>query len=55
MLAARLSAQWQALDEVPPDDHLVLRTDRRVEEALLDLTSWLDRRWTRGQAVPGGA
>jgi aminoglycoside phosphotransferase family enzyme/predicted kinase len=45
-LAARLSAQWQVLDEVRADDHLVLRTDRRVEEAVLDLTIWLDRRWT---------
>jgi aminoglycoside phosphotransferase family enzyme/predicted kinase len=54
-LAARLSARWEPLDEVSPDDHLVLRTDRRVEEAILDLTSWLDRRWTWSQAVPGGA
>ena len=45
-LAARLSARWQVLDEVRADDHLVLRTDRRVEEAVLDLTIWLDRRWT---------
>ena len=45
-VAARLGAQWQALDEVPADDHLVLRTDRRVEEAVLDLTIWLDRHWT---------
>jgi aminoglycoside phosphotransferase family enzyme/predicted kinase len=45
-LAARLGAQWRPLDEVPAGDHLVVRTDRRVEEAVLDLTIWLDRRWT---------
>jgi len=45
-LASRLSAQWRPLDEVPAGDHLVVRTDRRVEEAVLDLTIWLDRRWT---------
>jgi uncharacterized protein len=45
-LAARLSAQWQPLDEVPAGDHLVLRTDRSVDDAVLDLTVWLDRRWT---------
>jgi predicted kinase len=61
-LAARLSAQWQVLDEVHAHDHLVLRTDRRVEEAVLDLTLWLDHRWTCrpgpgvcAQEVPGGA
>jgi predicted kinase len=45
-LAARLSAQWQVLDEVRADDHLVPRTDRRVQQAVIDLTIWLDRRWT---------
>jgi predicted kinase len=44
-LAARLGAQWEPLDEVPADHHLVLRTDRRVAEMVLDLTTWLDRRW----------
>jgi hypothetical protein len=45
-VASRLAREWAALDEVPAPRHLVLRTDRRVEDAVLDLTAWVDRRWT---------
>jgi aminoglycoside phosphotransferase family enzyme/predicted kinase len=45
-LAERLRARFAPLDEVPAARHLVLRTDRETEEAVLDLTTWLDGKWT---------
>jgi uncharacterized protein len=35
---------WEALDEVPASSHVVLRSDRPVEEQLADLLAWLDGR-----------
>jgi uncharacterized protein len=45
-VASRLAQEWAALDEVPAPRHLVVRTDRRVDELVVDLTAWVDRRWT---------
>ena len=38
---------WARLDEVPADAHVALRTDRRVEAAMADLTAVLDARLKR--------
>jgi aminoglycoside phosphotransferase family enzyme/predicted kinase len=35
---------WEPLDEVPASAHLVLRTDRRIEESVGDVLALLDRR-----------
>jgi predicted kinase len=37
-------APWEPLDEVAPHAHLVLRTDRRVEDVIGDLLALLDQR-----------
>jgi aminoglycoside phosphotransferase family enzyme/predicted kinase len=42
-VAERLAARFVPLDEVPAGRHLVLRTDRRLEETMLELTTWVDR------------
>jgi aminoglycoside phosphotransferase family enzyme/predicted kinase len=44
-VAKQLAAAWAPLDEVAPDHHLALRTDREPVEVIADLTAWLDRRW----------
>ena len=40
----RESSTWEPLDELPPEAHLTLRSDRRVEAQLEDLRALLDRR-----------
>ena len=35
---------WEPLEELPPEAHLALRSDRRVEAQLEDLRALLDRR-----------
>jgi predicted kinase len=40
----RESERWEALDEVDAEAHVVLRTDRPVEDTLADLAALLDRR-----------
>jgi predicted kinase len=42
-VAARLRSAWEALDEIPPGRHVVLRTDRPVSDAADDLEALLDR------------
>ena len=44
-IAARLATGWVALDEVPADRHLVVRSDRPPPDVVLDVAAWLDRRW----------
>ncbi len=48
----RESAAWEPLDEVSAEAHLTLRSDRRIDAMLADLTALLDRRvgLTRGPA-----
>jgi predicted kinase len=43
-IAALQLAEFQSLDEVPPEAHLTLRTDRPVDELLAELEAWLDVR-----------
>jgi hypothetical protein len=45
-LATRLGSRFAPLDEVPAARDRVLRTDRGVQEIVLDLTTWVDRQWT---------
>lgn len=40
----REQAGWEPLDEVPADDHLLVRTDRPVDAVLAHLTAMLDQR-----------
>jgi uncharacterized protein len=42
--AARESSAWEPLDELPPEAHVTLRTDRPVEAQLEDLRALLDTR-----------
>ena len=44
---AELDRDWEPLDELAPEDHLVTRTDRPVEAALDDLAALLDLRLGR--------
>jgi aminoglycoside phosphotransferase family enzyme/predicted kinase len=44
-VAARLAAAWAALDEVPADRHLMVRTDRSTRDVVSDVTALLDRTW----------
>jgi hypothetical protein len=41
----RLAARFAPLDEIPAARHLVLRTDRELDDVVLDLTTWMDRPW----------
>jgi uncharacterized protein len=43
-VVVRESSAWEALDELPPEAHVTLRSDRRVEAQLEDLRALLDRR-----------
>ena len=43
-VVVRESSTWEPLDELPPEAHLTLRSDRRVETQLEDLCALLDRR-----------
>lgn len=43
-IVMREYATWEPLDEVPPDAHLALRTDRAVEHLIGDVVALLDRR-----------
>lgn len=43
-VVVRESATWEPLQEVPPEAHLVLRSDRPVEAQLADLMALLDQR-----------
>jgi predicted kinase len=36
--------RWEPLDEVEPDAHLALRTDRRLEQITADVLALLDQR-----------
>jgi hypothetical protein len=41
---ARLSHEWDPLDEVPAGRHVAVRSDRAVEEVADDVAAMLDRR-----------
>jgi len=43
-VVVRESAAWEPLGELPPEAHVTLRSDRRVEAQLEDLRALLDRR-----------
>jgi len=43
-VVVRESSRWEPLDEVAPEAHLTLRSDRPVEAQLQDLLACLDRR-----------
>ena len=43
-VVVRESSAWEPLDELPPEAHVTLRSDRRVEAQLEDLRALLDRR-----------
>jgi predicted kinase len=43
-IVLRESSTWEALDELAPEAHVTLRTDRPVEAQLEDLRALLDRR-----------
>jgi aminoglycoside phosphotransferase family enzyme/predicted kinase len=43
-VVVRESSAWEALDELPPEAHVTLRSDCRVEAQLEDLRALLDRR-----------
>ena len=47
-IARDLRARWQPLDEVPANDHVALRTDRPVGDALVTLWRELDLRLASG-------
>jgi uncharacterized protein len=51
----RESAAWETLDEVPPEAHVRLRSDRPVEAMLADLMALLDRRIALGASVGASA
>ena len=38
------STLWESLDELAPEAHVTLRSDRPVEAQVADLLAWLDRR-----------
>ena len=38
---------WEPLDELPPEAHVILRSDRRVTAQIEDLRALLDRRMAR--------
>ncbi len=44
-VAAALAGRFAALDEVPPDRHVLLCTDRPVPEVVAELAAAVDRRW----------
>jgi predicted kinase len=46
-IVIRESSAWEELDELPPEAHVALRTDRDVEAQLEDLCGLLDRRIVR--------
>jgi uncharacterized protein len=48
-VARRERARWEPLDEVPPDDHFAVRTDRPVPRIAADVAALLDR-WLGGRA-----
>jgi uncharacterized protein len=43
-VVVRESATWEPLDELPPEAHVTLRSDRPVEPQIADLLALLDRR-----------
>jgi aminoglycoside phosphotransferase family enzyme/predicted kinase len=43
-VVVRESSSWEPLDEQPPEAHVMLRSDRRVEALLEDLRALLDQR-----------
>ena len=43
-VVVRESLAWEPLDELPPETHVTLRSDRPVEAQLEDLRALLDRR-----------
>ncbi len=47
-VVVRESAMWEPLQEVVPEAHIVLRSDRPVEAQLADLMALLDQRVARG-------
>jgi aminoglycoside phosphotransferase family enzyme/predicted kinase len=58
-IVLRESSTWEPLDELAPETHVTLRTDRPVEAQLEDLRALLDRRigllTTREPRAPGVA
>ena len=54
-VVVRERSAWESLDELPPEAHVTLRSDRPVEAQLADLLALLDRRigqLTRRQSEP---
>jgi aminoglycoside phosphotransferase family enzyme/predicted kinase len=49
-IARRQRSEFEPLDEVRADDHLVLRTDRNVETLVDEVEAWMDARLARGSA-----
>ena len=47
-IAERERGSWEPLDDVPPDRHLMLRTDRPVAALLADVAAALDHRLATG-------
>jgi predicted kinase len=47
-IARRQRTEFEPLDEVGPDAHLVLRTDRSVEILVDEVEAWMDARLARG-------
>lgn len=45
---------WEPLDELAPDAHVAVRSDRPPDDILADLAALLDQRLTRGWAVAAG-
>jgi aminoglycoside phosphotransferase family enzyme/predicted kinase len=50
-VAVRESSAWEPLDELPPEAHVTLRSDRPVEAQLEDLRALLDRRMSQLQPL----
>jgi aminoglycoside phosphotransferase family enzyme/predicted kinase len=47
-IAARQRAEFEPLDEVPANDHVVLRTDRSTDTLVDEVAAWMDTRLARG-------
>jgi len=54
-VVVRESSTWEPLDEVPPEAHVTLRSDRPVEAQLADLLALLDRRIGQPTTRPSDA
>jgi uncharacterized protein len=54
-IAERQLAEFEPLDEVPPSEHLIVRTDRDVAAVAADVEALLDVRWSAQPRSGGGA